>query len=168
MRESRLHRRGGGARHRQGAAVAQRVGAGTRAGPAPARAQHAQPALEWTQAILGASDDLLQFARAQHAEPQGTLRLTCAQDFGLGAANRWITGYLHRWPQMAVDVDYSVRRIDLVHEGSDLALRVGPLDDCGLAARRLGELRYGLFAAPAASSGRARPPHRPRCTSTRC
>ena len=127
-----------------------------------------QAVLEWAQAILGASDDLLQFARAQHAEPQGTLRLTCAQDFGLGAANRWITGYLHRWPQMAVDVDYSVRRIDLVHEGSDLALRVGPLDDCGLAARRLGELRYGLFAAPAASSGRARPPHRPRCTSTRC
>jgi LysR family transcriptional regulator, regulator for bpeEF and oprC len=108
-----------------------------------------QAVVERALAILGASDDLLQFARAQQAEPQGTLRITCAQDFGLVAANRWITGYLQRWPQMAVDVDYSARRIDLVHEGFDLALRVGPLDDSRLAARLLGELRYGLFATPA-------------------
>jgi LysR family transcriptional regulator, regulator for bpeEF and oprC len=104
---------------------------------------------ERASAILAASDDLLQFARAQQEAPQGTLKLTCSQDFALVAANRWITGYLQRWPQVAVEVDFSSRRIDLVHEGFDLALRVGPLDDSRLAARLLGSLRYGLYASPA-------------------
>lgn len=108
-----------------------------------------QAVYERALAILGASEELLQFAHAQQAEPSGTLRLTCGNDFALVAANRWITGYLQRWPQMAVDVDFSSRRIDLVHEGVDLALRVGPLDDSRLAARLLGSLRYGLFASPA-------------------
>jgi LysR family transcriptional regulator, regulator for bpeEF and oprC len=108
-----------------------------------------QAVYERALAILGASEELLQFAHAQQAEPSGTLRLTCGNDFALVAANRWITGYLQRWPQMAVDVDFSSRRIDLVHEGYDLALRVGPLDDSRLAARLLGSLRYGLFASPA-------------------
>jgi DNA-binding transcriptional LysR family regulator len=108
-----------------------------------------QAVYERARAILGAGDELLHYARAQQAEPSGTLRLTCSPDFGLVAANRWITGYLQRWPQMAVDVDFSSRRIDLVHEGFDLALRVGPLDDSRLAARLLGRLRYGLFASPA-------------------
>lgn len=108
-----------------------------------------QAVYERARAILGAGDELLQFARAQQAEPTGTLRLTCSPDFALVAANRWISGYLQRWPRMSVDVDFSSRRIDLVHEGFDLALRVGPLDDSRLAARLLGSLRYGLFASPA-------------------
>lgn len=108
-----------------------------------------QAVYERALGILGASEELLQFAHAQQAEPSGTLRLTCGNDFALVAANRWITGYLQRWPQMAVDVEFSSRRIDLVHEGHDLALRVGPLDDSRLAARLLGALRYGLYASPA-------------------
>jgi LysR family transcriptional regulator, regulator for bpeEF and oprC len=107
-----------------------------------------QAVYERARAILGAGDELLQFARAQQAEPRGTLRLTCSPDFALVAANRWISGYLQRWPQLSVDVDFSSRLIDLVHEGFDLALRVGPLDDSRLAARLLGSLRYGLYASP--------------------
>jgi DNA-binding transcriptional LysR family regulator len=116
---------------------------------------------------VGASDELVQFARAQQAEPSGTLRLSCGHDFAMVAANRWITGYLQRWPQMAVDVDYSSRRIDLVHEGIDLALRVGALDDSRLSARLLGSLRYGLFASPAylASAGTPMAPDQLRAHS---
>jgi LysR family transcriptional regulator, regulator for bpeEF and oprC len=108
-----------------------------------------QAVYERALAILGASDELLQFAHAQQSEPSGTLRLTCSPDFALVAANRWVTGYLRRWPQMSVDVDFSSRLIDLVHEGFDVALRVGPLEDSRLAARLLGLLRYGLYASPA-------------------
>jgi DNA-binding transcriptional LysR family regulator len=108
-----------------------------------------QAVYERALAILGAGDELLQFAHAQQAEPSGTLRLTCSPDFALVAANRWVTGYLQRWPQMSVDMDFSSRLIDLVHEGIDVALRVGPLEDSRLAARLLGPMRYGLFASPA-------------------
>jgi len=105
--------------------------------------------LQRAQGILGAGDELRQFTRALQAEPQGTLRLSCNTDFALVAANRWISGYLSRWPRVNVDVEFSARQVDLVHEGFDLALRVGTLDDSRLAARRLGELHYGLFASPA-------------------
>ncbi|KPF57524.1 hypothetical protein D621_07575 [beta proteobacterium AAP51] len=107
-----------------------------------------QAVYERARAILGAGDELLQFARAQQAEPSGTLRLTCSPDFALVAANRWVTGYLQRWPQMSVDMDFSSRLVDLVHEGFDLALRVGALEDSRLAARLLGPMRYGLYASP--------------------
>ncbi len=116
--------------------------------------------VERARAILGASDELLQFARSLQAEPQGTLKLSFNHDFGLVAANAWITRYLQRWPRVAVDADTTARRVDLVHEGFDLALRIGELDDSRLAARRLGSLHYGLFASPAylAQAGTLRSP----------
>ena len=55
---------------------------------------------------------------------------------------------LSRYVQLSIEVDSSSRIVDLVHEGYDLAIRVGPLPDSRLAARRLGELHYGLYAAP--------------------
>ncbi len=104
--------------------------------------------LERARGILAAADDLERFARSLNNEPRGTLRLSCTTDFALIAANRWITGYLQRWPQVAVDVDFTPRLVDLVHEGFDLALRVGVLEDSTLTARRLGAMAYGLFASP--------------------
>jgi DNA-binding transcriptional LysR family regulator len=47
-----------------------------------------------------------------------------------------------------VEADFTNRVVDIVHEGFDLAVRVGPLSDSSLAARRLGRLGYGLYAAP--------------------
>ena len=52
------------------------------------------------------------------------------------------------YPKAHCELETTSRVLDLVHEGYDLAIRVGELDDAGLAARALGELRYGLFASP--------------------
>lgn len=104
---------------------------------------------ERARGILDARDDLREFTRSLQDEPQGRLRLTCSADFALVAANRWIAGFLQRWPRVGVEAEFTSRRIDLVHEAYDLALRVGELDDSRLAARRLGELSYGLYASPA-------------------
>jgi DNA-binding transcriptional LysR family regulator len=73
------------------------------------------------------------------------------------AVSGWITTYLERYPQVRVDADFTGRLVDIVHEGFDLAIRVGPLADSTLTARKLGELRYGLFAAPTYLARRAVP-----------
>jgi DNA-binding transcriptional LysR family regulator len=73
------------------------------------------------------------------------------------AVSGWITTYLERYPQVRVDADFTGRLVDIVHEGFDLAVRVGPLADSALTARKLGELHYGLFAAPAYLARRAAP-----------
>jgi DNA-binding transcriptional LysR family regulator len=98
--------------------------------------------------ILGAVEDAERVAQRMLAEPRGVLKLTCGVEFGMIAVGRWIDAYLQRYPQVSVDADFTGRVIDIVHEGFDLAIRVGELPDSRLAARRLGELHYGLFASP--------------------
>lgn len=103
---------------------------------------------ERTVSILGAVEDVERVAQRMLAEPRGVLKLSCGVEFGLIAVGRWVTGYLQRYPQVAVEADYTGRLVDIVHEGFDLAIRVGELGDSRLAARKLGELRYGLYASP--------------------
>ena len=99
-------------------------------------------------ALLAAADETERVAAAVHDAPRGVLKLTCGAEFGVLVANRWIAAYLQRYGEASIDADYTSRVVDLVHEGFDLALRVGELADSSLAARRLGELTYGLYAAP--------------------
>lgn len=99
-------------------------------------------------AILAAVDDARQAVQQAQGAPRGTLRLTCGVEFGMLAVSGWIHRYLAQHPQMKVDAEVTGRIVDLVHEGFDLAIRVGTLPDSGLAARRLGALTYGLYAAP--------------------
>lgn len=99
-------------------------------------------------AILAAMDDARLAVQQAQGEPRGTLRLTCSVEFGMLAANDWIRHYLLRYPHMKVDAEMTSRLVDVVHEGFDLAIRVGPLADSSLAARGLGALDYALYAAP--------------------
>ncbi len=98
--------------------------------------------------ILAAADDARHVVQQAQGEPRGTLRLSCGVEFGMLAVNRWVRDYLLRHPDVNVDLEMTGRVVDLVHEGFDLAVRVGPLADSTLAARKLGDLHYGLFAAP--------------------
>ncbi|MBQ0936390.1 LysR family transcriptional regulator [Ideonella paludis] len=100
-------------------------------------------------AILAAVDDARQAVEQSQAEPRGTLRLTCGVEFGMLAVSGWIHDYLARYPQMKVEAEITGRIVDVVHEGFDLAIRVGHLPDSTLTARRLGSLSYALYAAPA-------------------
>jgi DNA-binding transcriptional LysR family regulator len=102
---------------------------------------------ERAHAILSQVDDARQAMQRIRGEPQGLLRLTCGVEFGLVAVSGWIADYLAAYPQVQVEADYSNRVVDIVHEGFDLAVRIGELSDSSLAARRLGLLDYGLYAA---------------------
>jgi LysR family transcriptional regulator for bpeEF and oprC len=98
--------------------------------------------------ILGAVDDTLRVAQQAQGAPRGVLRLTCGVEFGLLAVGGWIEEFLTRFPAASVEAEYTSRVLDIVHEGFDLAVRVGAVEESRLVARRLGELEYGLFACP--------------------
>jgi DNA-binding transcriptional LysR family regulator len=57
--------------------------------------------------------------------------------------------FLAAHPQLEIELSSTDRRVDLVREGFDCVLRVGPLHDSGLVARPLGELRQINCASPA-------------------
>jgi DNA-binding transcriptional LysR family regulator len=98
--------------------------------------------------ILASVEDARRAVQRSQGEPRGMLRLTCGVEFGMIAVTGWINHYLTLNPQTRIDADFTNRAVDIVHEGFDLAIRVGTLADSTLAARKLGELTYGLFASP--------------------
>lgn len=102
---------------------------------------------ERAQGILASVEDAQLAVQRAQGEPRGTLKLTCGVEFGMMVVSDWIDLYLQRYPQMQVDADFTGRVVDIVHEGFDLAIRVGPLADSTLAARKLGVMNYGLFAS---------------------
>ncbi len=90
-----------------------------------------------------------------HAAPRGLLRATLPLSFAL--LGPVIAEYLKRYPEVRVELYCTDRRVDLVEEGFDVAVRAGPLGDSSLIARGLGTIRRVLVAAPAYLRRRGRP-----------
>jgi len=59
-----------------------------------------------------------------------------------------IRGFLEHYPKITLELGCTDRVVDLVRSGIDCALRGGPLPDSRLTARRIGDLRFVLCAAP--------------------
>lgn len=94
-------------------------------------------------------DAAASLALHRQAQPSGRLRVSMPSDpLGLDLA-RFSTEFLTRYPAITLELDLSARRVDLIGENFDLALRMGDLpDDATLVARRLFEHSWGLYAAP--------------------
>ncbi|MFV8834201.1 LysR family transcriptional regulator [Aquisalimonas sp.] len=69
--------------------------------------------------------------------PTGVLRVTCAATFGERYIAPLVNAFLQQHPQLTVDQEFTNRRVDIVNEGFDVAIRAGALPDSSLIARRL-------------------------------
>jgi DNA-binding transcriptional LysR family regulator len=99
-------------------------------------------------------------ALAQHrqAEPSGKLRISMPQDFANVVMVEMIPRFVERYPAVSLELDLSPRRVDLVAENFDIAIRMGDLpEDSTLAARRNALQRFGLYAAPSYLARRGLP-----------
>ena len=98
--------------------------------------------------ILNALEDTENVIAKTQSEPVGHLRITCGTEFGVMRVNHWIAQYMKSHPGVKVEAEYTNRVVDIIHEGFDVAIRVGPLPDSDLSARTLGYVEYGLYASP--------------------
>lgn len=85
---------------------------------------------------------------SRRAEPMGLLRVSAPMLYGRRFLGPVIAETLLRYPKMRLQVVLADRRVDLVEEGYDLAIRVGVLDDSSFAARKLGHGHVYLVASP--------------------
>jgi DNA-binding transcriptional LysR family regulator len=101
---------------------------------------------ERARAALGGLADANAAVTDLSQEIAGTIRFTAGGD-NTGLLASLLSEFLARHPKIQIDVVLTPRRVDLVGEGFDLALRAGPLVDSSLVARRLGRTELGLFAS---------------------
>jgi len=96
-------------------------------------------------------------ARGTRGAPVGTIRISCTAAFGVLQVSRLIFTFQDRYRDIGIDLSLTDERIDLVREGVDIALRLGPLTDSSMKLKRLGESRRILVAASAYIAARGRP-----------
>lgn len=99
-------------------------------------------------------------ALAQHrqAAPSGKLRISVPNDFANVGMTALIARFIDKYPAVSLELDLSPRRVDLVAENFDIAIRMGDLpDDSTLAARRVAIENFGLYAAPSYLAQRGLP-----------
>jgi len=116
-------------------------------------------------AITEFGERILEHARRLHEEteaasamalhrqgvPRGVLRVSMPPDFVELDLTPFLLQFAASYPEVRLELDLSPRRVDLLAERFDLAVRVASRlpDDSTLVARKLCELENGLYASPA-------------------
>jgi len=60
-----------------------------------------------------------------------------------------LSGFIHQYPKLHVQLNLINRRVDFIEEGFDVVIRIGQLNDSMLIAKKLGTINRKLFASPA-------------------
>jgi DNA-binding transcriptional LysR family regulator len=80
--------------------------------------------------------------------PAGKLRVDVPSPLGRILLVPALAGFYERYPGIQIEMGVSDRPVDLIDENVDCVLRAGQITDPSLVARHVGDLRYGVFAAP--------------------
>ena len=115
--------------------------------------------LEDSRNILASIHEANEAAAGVNAAPMGNLSVTAPLLFGRAFVMPCIVDYLKAYPQVDVSAYFLDRVVNLVEEGMDVAVRIGPLPDSGLKALRVGQVRRLLCASPAYLQQHGEPRH---------
>lgn len=88
---------------------------------------------------------------------QGRLRVDMSSGLARHLVIPQLPGFLQQHPGLEIELSGTDRRVDLVREGFDCVLRVGPLDDNTLVARPLGSMEVVNCASPGYLASRGTP-----------
>ena len=99
--------------------------------------------------IIGDVEEAEQIAGQMTRRPQGVLRVTIPLSYGQHRLAAIIGDYTQAYPQVQLDISVSDRKVDLIEDGLDLAIRIGAMPQSDLIARKIGGVRSIVCAAPA-------------------
>jgi DNA-binding transcriptional LysR family regulator len=104
---------------------------------------------ERAKRTLEEADEADNAARGAASGLSGNLRISTAVTFGRMHVVPHLGPFLDQHPQLNVDLLLDDQNINLVEEGIDIALRLGPLSDSGLTVRKIAECRRVVLGTPA-------------------
>jgi DNA-binding transcriptional LysR family regulator len=91
--------------------------------------------------------------------PRGNIRISLPLSFGLKRLAPLLLEFSQRYPEVALDMDYSDRRVNLIEEGIDLSIRITRRLQPGDVARKIGSGRMLVVASPEYLARHGRPRH---------
>jgi DNA-binding transcriptional LysR family regulator len=99
--------------------------------------QEGERFFEHCQVVLDAAAEA-EASVGQRQKPVGTLRISCPAAFGQFQIIPYLKGFLDRYPDIKLDMNLSDRLTDFVEEGTDLAIRIGLVQDPTLITHCIG------------------------------
>jgi DNA-binding transcriptional LysR family regulator len=99
------------------------------------------------QRILAEIEETELAIQEHTVEPKGRLKVNAPMSFGVSHIAPLLPGFMLAHPRVEIELVLDDRRVDLVEEGVDIAIRIGRLDDSQLIARRLASVGFICAAA---------------------
>jgi DNA-binding transcriptional LysR family regulator len=91
--------------------------------------------------------------------PRGPIRISVPMSFGIRHLMPLVSDFVTTYPEVDVDLEFSDRRVNLIEEGMDFAVRISPQIDPNLVIRRLSVSSLAVVAAPDYLERHGRPAH---------
>ncbi|WP_447045243.1 LysR substrate-binding domain-containing protein [Vreelandella sp. H-I2] len=120
------------------------------------------------QGILQALDEAAVEVGQGTSDVRGRLRVNGPMSFGTRYLAPLVAQFMHTHPALEVRLDLNDRRVDLLEEGYDVAIRIGSLPDSSLVARRLARCRLLFCASPAYLASHGEPSSVKALSEHRC
>ena len=111
------------------------------------------------RAMLVEADAAHEAIESRRAEPQGQVRLTCPVALVHARVGAILADFMAACPKVSVMLESTNRRVDVIGEGIDVAIRVRPppLGDSDLVMRVFSERGWKLVAAPSLTEAMGKP-----------
>ena len=107
--------------------------------------------------IIEDMDDAERAASGEYRVPRGHLTITASVLFGQLHVEPVVLAFLKAYPEITVRLVLSDQIVNILDDHIDVAIRIGPLADSSMVAKRLGEIRWVACASPAYLSERGIP-----------
>lgn len=104
--------------------------------------------LEQSRTAFSLIDDAERAILGQEGTLSGRVRLSVPTTYGHYRLPALLSRFNRQYPQVRIELSISNRNVDLVAEGYDLAIRLGPLPDSGLIGRKLEDATLCVVASP--------------------
>lgn len=127
-----------------------------------------QSYLESCRDILGRIEAAESGLAEERQVPRGLLRLSVPLSFGLRHLLPLLLDFNVTYPEIATEVDFTDRRVNLVEQGLDMAIRITPRLDPLDVARRIGSSRLLVVASPEYLRRHGEPKHPSELAEREC
>ncbi|WP_340249438.1 LysR family transcriptional regulator [Sulfitobacter pontiacus] len=115
--------------------------------------------------LLDGFDELEERVRHDQTSLRGVIHISAPTGFGALRLTPSLARFGAKHPNVDLNLQFSDRRVSIIEEGFDLAIRIGPMRDSALKVRQLGPMPLVVCASPAYLKRTGTPDH-PRALAT--